>query len=192
MELFDGAFPLLKGVVASVEPEVAFKDIDYAVFVGARPRSKGMERKDLLSLNGKIFETQGKYLEQYANKNVKSLVVGNPANTNCLVLMKNAPSINPKNFTALTRLDQNRMISQLAEKMDIVDVDRLKNCIIWGNHSSTQFPHTDYSVVDVDGVHIPLNGLLNDNEWRQGEKTHSKLLCKKTCCIAPHHFVCSG
>lgn len=169
MEVMDGAFSLVKGIVATSDPKEGFANVDYAVLCGARPRSKGMERKDLLSANGKIFEEQGKFFDKYANKNVKVCVVGNPANTNALVLIKNAPSINPNNFTALTRLDHNRMVSQLGEKLNITDVDKFKNCTIWGNHSSTQYPHIDYGVLDNDDVALPLAPLINNKEWIEGE-----------------------
>jgi malate dehydrogenase len=169
MEVFDGAFPLVKGIVATTKPEEAFLDLDYAIMCGARPRSKGMERKDLLEINGKIFQEQGKYFEQYASRDVKVLVIGNPANTNCLTLLKNAPSINPKNFTALTRLDHNRMIAQLGEKLKVKDVEKLKNGIIWGNHSSTQFPHIDYAVYEDGDFEVPIVGLVNDRKWVDDE-----------------------
>lgn len=168
MEVFDGAFSLVKGIVASTNPEEAFSDIDYAIMCGARPRSKGMERKDLLSLNGKIFEEQGKYFEQYASRDVKVLVVGNPANTNALSLIKNAPSINPNNFTALTRLDHNRAVAQLGDKLEEVDLDKIKNVTIWGNHSSTQYPHIDYAYLDND-IALPLAGLVNDKNYVEGD-----------------------
>ncbi|MES1917313.1 MAG: hypothetical protein MHM6MM_009050, partial [Cercozoa sp. M6MM] len=118
MELDDGAFPLLTSIVATTDYETAFKDIDVALLVGSRPRSKGMLRKELLQVNAPIFAGQGKALDQWASRNVKVCVVGNPANTNCLVLMKNAPSIPRANFTALTRLDQNRAVSQLAQRLN--------------------------------------------------------------------------
>lgn len=174
MEVMDGAFPLVKGIVATSDPKEGFKDVDYALLCGARPRSKGMERKDLLSLNGKIFEEQGKYFNQYSNKNVKVCVVGNPANTNCLVLIKNAPDINPNNFTALTRLDHNRMLAQISEKTKESDVNKFKNCIIWGNHSSTQYPNIDYGVIEsIDDnnntVALPLVPYINDKQWIENE-----------------------
>eukprot|EP00340_Litonotus_pictus_P001627 CAMPEP_0170514482 /NCGR_PEP_ID=MMETSP0209-20121228/1061_1 /TAXON_ID=665100 ORGANISM="Litonotus pictus, Strain P1" /NCGR_SAMPLE_ID=MMETSP0209 /ASSEMBLY_ACC=CAM_ASM_000301 /LENGTH=284 /DNA_ID=CAMNT_0010798589 /DNA_START=217 /DNA_END=1071 /DNA_ORIENTATION=+ len=169
MELQDGAFPLVKGIVHSVKPEEAFADVDYAVFCGSLPRGKGMERKDLLSKNGKIFKEQGKYIDQYASKDVKVLVVGNPANTNCLVLMKNAPSINPKNFSALTRLDHNRLLGQVGEKLGIPDVEQFKNFTIWGNHSKTQYPHIDYGTYEKNDVSYPVTGLLNDKEYIEGD-----------------------
>lgn len=165
MEVFDGAYSLVKGIVATTKPEVAFADVDYAVMCGSRPRTKGMERSDLLSINGKIFEEQGKYFDKYASRNVKVLVVGNPANTNCLSLIKNAPSIDPKNFTALTRLDHNRMIAQIGEKLNLTDLNKIKNCTIWGNHSLTQFPHIDYGVLKEGENSLPLNTLINDKEW---------------------------
>lgn len=139
MELEDCAFPLLHGVVASSDPMVAFKDIDYALLVGARPRSKGMERKDLLEANGAIFTVQGKALAAVAKKSVKVLVVGNPANTNALILAKNAAGINPHNITAMMRLDHNRAMSQLAAKVGCHTTE-IKNVVAWGNHSSTQYP----------------------------------------------------
>lgn len=173
MELFDGAFDLLKGIVYSVKPEVAFKDVDYAVLCGAKPRSQGMERKDLLSANAKIFEEQGKYFDKFAKKNVKVLVVGNPANTNALILSKNAPSINPRNFTALTRLDHNRAISQMSAKLK-VDNERIKNITIWGNHSATQYPDLDYAYIENFSApgfsgNVPIKSLTADDKWVQGE-----------------------
>jgi malate dehydrogenase len=174
MELFDGAFENLKGIVYSVEPQVAFKDVDYAILCGAKPRTQGMERKDLLTANAKIFEEQGKYFDQYAKKNVKVCVVGNPANTNALILSKNAPSISPKNFTALTRLDHNRAIAQVAEKLSI-DNDKIKNVIIWGNHSATQYPDVDYSYLQLHHLacyteaHVPTKSLIGNDKWIQGE-----------------------
>jgi malate dehydrogenase len=168
MELTDGAFKLLKGIVHSVEPAVAFKDIDYAIMCGARPRTQGMERKDLLSVNAKIFEEQGKYFDTYAKKTVKVCVVGNPANTNALILAKNAPSINIRNFTALTRLDHNRAISQLSERLRI-DNNQFKNFIIWGNHSATQYPDVEYCTVEQGDNVYPVKSLIADDKWVQGE-----------------------
>jgi len=139
MELNDCSFNILKEVVTTSDPSIAFKDIDYAVLCGAFPRKEGMERKDLLKANTKIFEDQGKYLEKYAKKTTKILVVGNPANTNAMVLTKNAISIPIENFSAMTRLDQNRATSKIAE-ITKSDVNSIKNVIIWGNHSSTQYP----------------------------------------------------
>ncbi|MFT5576499.1 MAG: malate dehydrogenase [Bermanella sp.] len=139
MELDDCAFPLLSNVVCTDDPNVAFKDSDYALLVGARPRGPGMERKDLLEANAAIFSVQGKAINDNANKNIKVLVVGNPANTNALITQRNAPDINPRNFTAMTRLDHNRAMSQLAEKTGKT-VNDVTNMTIWGNHSATQYP----------------------------------------------------
>ena len=139
MELNDGAFPLLAGVQASDDARIAFKDADIALLVGSRPRGPGMERKDLLEANSKIFTEQGKALNQVASRTVKVLVVGNPANTNALIAMRNAPDLKPESFSAMTRLDHNRGLSQLAMKMD-VPVSEVRRFTIWGNHSSTQVP----------------------------------------------------
>jgi malate dehydrogenase len=139
MELDDCAFPLLAGVVCTDDPNVAFKDADYALLVGARPRGPGMERKDLLEANAAIFSVQGKAIDAVAKRNIKVLVVGNPANTNALIAQRNAPGIDPRNFTAMTRLDHNRAITQLAQKTNTT-VNDVTNMTIWGNHSSTQYP----------------------------------------------------
>ena len=139
MELDDCAFPLLAGVVKSDDANVAFGDADYALLVGAMPRKAGMERSDLLSANGGIFKPQGKALSDNAKKNVKVLVVGNPANTNALIAMNNAPNINPKQFTAMTRLDHNRAVTQIAQKLGR-PLTSVKRMTIWGNHSVTQYP----------------------------------------------------
>jgi malate dehydrogenase len=146
MELNDCAFPTLAGVVATDDANVAFKDIDYALLVGARPRGAGMERKDLLEANGAIFSPQGKALNAHAKRSVKVLVVGNPANTNALIAQQNAPDLDPKCFTAMVRLDHNRALSQLAEKTGAhtTDVERVT---IWGNHSSTQYPDLHHATV---------------------------------------------
>lgn len=146
MELDDCAFPLLHGVVKSDDPNVAFKDVNYALLVGSRPRGPGMERKDLLQANGAIFTVQGKALNDHAARNVKVLVVGNPANTNCLIAMKNAPDLDASQFTAMTRLDHNRAVSQLAQKAG-AHVTDVKRMIIWGNHSSTQVPDVSHATV---------------------------------------------
>lgn len=148
MELEDCAFPLLHSVVASDDPNVAFKDADYCLLVGARPRGPGMERSDLLEANGAIFTVQGKAINDNASKDVKVLVVGNPANTNAMIAMESAPDIDNKQFTAMTRLDHNRAMGQLAEKTGKQTND-VTNMIIWGNHSSTQYP--DISHVKIDG-----------------------------------------
>ncbi len=139
MELDDCAFPLLKGIVCTDDAEVAFKDSDYALLVGARPRGPGMERKDLLEANAAIFSAQGKAINKVASRNIRVLVVGNPANTNALICQRNAPDIDPRSFTAMTRLDHNRALTQLAQKTGST-VNDIKGMTIWGNHSSTQFP----------------------------------------------------
>ena len=159
MELEDCAFPLLAGIVQTDDANVAFKDIDYALLVGARPRGPGMERKDLLEANAAIFSAQGKALNDVASRDVKVLVVGNPANTNALIAQRNAPDLDPRNFTAMTRLDHNRAMAQLAEKTDST-VNDIKNMTIWGNHSSTQYP--DLTSATVNGK--PALDLV-DREW---------------------------
>ena len=146
MELDDCAFPLLAGVVATDDANVAFKDVDYALLVGARPRGAGMERKDLLSANGAIFGPQGKALNTHAKRDVKVLVVGNPANTNALIAQANAPDLDPRCFTAMVRLDHNRAMAQLARQTD-AHVNDVKRMIIWGNHSSTQYPDIHHATV---------------------------------------------
>ena len=146
MELNDCAFPLLRGLVTTDDANVAFKDCDYALLVGARPRGPGMERKDLLAANGAIFGPQGKALNDHASRHVKVLVVGNPANTNALIAQAAAPDLNPRNFTAMTRLDHNRALSQLAEKTGTHSTDIAK-MTIWGNHSSTQYPDISHATV---------------------------------------------
>lgn len=148
MELNDCAFPLLHGIVTSDDPEVAFKDSDYALLVGARPRGPGMERKDLLEANAAIFSVQGKAINKVASRDIKVLVVGNPANTNALITASNAPDLDPKQFTAMTRLDHNRAISQVASKLD-VQTTEIKRMTVWGNHSATQYP--DISNATVNG-----------------------------------------
>lgn len=163
MELGDCAFPLLAGVVASDDPNIAFKDTEYALLVGARPRGPGMERSDLLKVNAEIFSVQGKALNEHANKNVKILVVGNPANTNALIALKNAPDIDPRNFSAMMRLDHNRSLSQLAEKTGVATTD-IEKMVVWGNHSATQYP--DISNVLVNGQ--PVTDKI-DNDWYVNE-----------------------
>ena len=147
MELNDCAFPLLAGVVTTDDPNVAFKDVDYALLVGSMPRKDGMERSDLLTANGGIFGPQGKALNDHASRDVKVLVVGNPANTNALIAQENAPDLDPSCFSAMVRLDHNRAISQLAEKTGKHSTD-IKKMIIWGNHSSTQYPDIHHATVD--------------------------------------------
>jgi malate dehydrogenase len=139
MELNDAAFPLLNHIVATDDAETAFQDADYALLVGARPRGPGMERKDLLSANGQIFGPQGAAMNKVASRDIKVLVVGNPANTNALIAQSAAPDLNPRNFTAMTRLDHNRALAQLADRLG-THHSKLSNMVIWGNHSSTQYP----------------------------------------------------
>ena len=162
MELDDCAFPLLAGMSAHGDPMTAFKDIDYALLVGARPRGPGMERKDLLSANAAIFTAQGKALDKVASRNVKVLVVGNPANTNAYIAMKSAPSLPKKNFTAMLRLDHNRALSQLAAKSG-KPVASIKKLVVWGNHSPTMYP--DYRFATTDGAGI--KDLINDAVWNK-------------------------
>lgn len=146
MELEDCAFPLLQDIILTDDAQVAFKDTNYGLLVGARPRGPGMERKDLLEANAAIFSVQGKAIDAKADRNVKILVVGNPANTNALIAQKNAPSINPRQFTAMTRLDHNRAMAQLAQKTNSAVTD-VKKALIWGNHSSTQYPDLHHTTV---------------------------------------------
>ncbi len=162
MELEDCAFPLLAGMVASDDPNVAFKDTDYAILVGARPRSKGMERKDLLEANGAIFTVQGKALNDNASRNVKVLVVGNPANTNAYIAMKSAPDLPAKNFTAMLRLDHNRALSQLAAKTG-KDVAAIEKMAVWGNHSPTMY--ADYRFANIGGESV--KSMINDEAWNR-------------------------
>jgi malate dehydrogenase len=160
MELDDCAFPLLQGMVAASDPMVAFKDADVALLVGARPRGPGMERKDLLEANGKIFAPQGQALDRVATRSVKVLVVGNPANTNCLIAMKNAPSLEPRQFTGMMRLDHNRATSQLAQRVS-KPVSSIRKVTVWGNHSATQYP--DLFQAEADGRKVwPM---INDPTW---------------------------
>jgi malate dehydrogenase len=164
MELDDCAFPLLHGMVAASDPIVAFKDVNVALLVGARPRGPGMERKDLLAANGKIFGPQGSALDKVASRDVKVLVVGNPANTNCLIAMKNAPSLKPTQFTGMMRLDHNRATSQLAAKLG-KPVTSIRKVTVWGNHSATQYP--DVFQAEADGKKAwPL---VNDQAWLESQ-----------------------
>jgi malate dehydrogenase len=162
MEMEDCAFPLLAGMSGGSDPMVAFKDAEIALLVGARPRGPGMERKDLLLENAKIFTAQGKALNEVAQRTVKVLVVGNPANTNGYIAMKSAPSLPKKNFTAMLRLDHNRALSQLAAKAQ-VPVGSIKKLIVWGNHSPTMYP--DYRFATGDGV--SLKAKINDENWNR-------------------------
>ncbi len=147
MELDDCAFATLAGVVATDDPNMAFKDSDFALLVGARPRGPGMERKDLLEANAQIFSAQGKAINDHASRDIHVLVVGNPANTNALIASSNAPDISPRNFTAMTRLDHNRASAQLAQKTG-KDVSAVSRLTIWGNHSATQYPDIHHATVD--------------------------------------------
>jgi len=160
MELDDCAFPLLDGVVCTDDANVAFGDADVALLVGAMPRKDGMERKDLLSANGGIFKPQGQAIAKNAKKDIKVLVVGNPANTNALIALNNAAGIDPRQFTAMTRLDHNRAMSQLAMRINR-PVSSIKKMTVWGNHSTTQYP--DLSHCEVDGK--PAKSLVNDDAW---------------------------
>jgi malate dehydrogenase len=164
MELDDCAFPLLHGMIAASDPMVAFKDVEVALLVGARPRGPGMERKDLLEANGKIFAPQGKALDAVASRKVKVLVVGNPANTNCLIAMKNAPSLKPTQFTAMMRLDHNRAVSQIAQKIG-KPLTSVRKMTIWGNHSATQYP--DVFQAECEGKKIWPS--INDQNWLEKE-----------------------
>lgn len=163
MEIDDANYPLVQGVVATSDPNVAFKDVNYAILVGGFPRKQGMERKDLMEKNAPIFITQGQALDKHAARDVKVLVVANPANTNCAICALNAPSLPKTAFSALTRLDHNRARAQIANKLKL-NVDQVKNVIIWGNHSSTQVPDLNHASVTVDGKEQPAKNLV-DEKW---------------------------
>ncbi len=163
MELDDCAFPLLADMVTTDDATVAFKDADYALLVGARPRGPGMERKDLLEANAAIFSAQGKAMNDVASRDIKVLVVGNPANTNALIAQRNAPDLNPRNFTAMTRLDHNRALTQLAQKTG-TSINDITKLTIWGNHSSTQYP--DIHQTSVAGKEAMS---LIDQAWYEGD-----------------------
>ena len=162
MELDDCAFPLLQSMSAHSDPLEAFKDVEVALLVGSSPRGPGMERKDLLTINAQIFTAQGKALNQVANRNVKVLVVGNPANTNAYIAMKSAPDLPAKNFTAMLRLDHNRALSQLATKM-AKPVAEIQKLAVWGNHSPTMYP--DYRFATIGGQSVP--AIINDEIWNR-------------------------
>jgi len=163
MELDDCAFTTLAGVVATDDPDIAFKDSDFALLVGARPRGPGMERKDLLEANAQIFSVQGKAINDHASRDIRVLVVGNPANTNALIASSNAPDISPRNFTAMTRLDHNRASALLARKTG-KDVSAVSRLTIWGNHSATQYPDIHHATVDgTDAMS------LVDQDWLTNE-----------------------
>jgi len=168
LEITDCAFPLVRGVVATTSVEEAFKDISYALLVGAFPRKEGMERKDLLLKNAAIFKEQGAALDKFAKKSVKVVVVGNPANTNAYLAMTNAPSIPRENFSALTRLDHNRARAQIAEKLKI-PVTKVHNVIIWGNHSSTQYPDVSHGTVSTDSGKQSVRDAVKDDTYLNGE-----------------------
>ena len=163
MELDDCAFPLLSEVICTDDPEVAFRDCDYALLVGARPRGPGMERKDLLEANAAIFGVQGKAINAVASREIKVLVVGNPANTNALITQRNAPNIDPRQFTAMTRLDHNRAVTQLAQRTH-TSVNDIRQMIIWGNHSATQYPDIHHALVGSD---VALSKI--DMDWYEAE-----------------------
>ena len=160
MELDDCAFPLLEGVVKTDDANIAFEGSDYALLVGAMPRKDGMERADLLEANGGIFGPQGQAMAEHANPNIKVLVVGNPANTNALIAQSAGTGLNPRNFTAMTRLDHNRAKSQVASKLG-VPIDQVKKMTIWGNHSATQYP--DLFNCEVNGASVAET--INDQQW---------------------------
>lgn len=168
MEVHDAAFDVLASVVATVDYREAFADADLCLLIGARPRGPGMERADLLRANGKIFEGQGKAINAYASRDVRVVVVGNPANTNALVAQTNAPDIDPRNFSALTRLDELRARGQIANRAG-VHVSRVRNLIIWGNHSSTQYPDVSHAYIDGgNGKRTPVARAVNDDAWLHG------------------------
>ena len=163
MELDDCAFPLLTNVICTDDPEVAFKDCDFALLVGARPRGPGMERKDLLEANAAIFGVQGKAINSVASRAIKVLVVGNPANTNALITQRNAPDIDPRQFTAMTRLDHNRAVTQLAQRTSTT-VNDIRQMTIWGNHSATQYPDLHHALVNGDSAMSQI-----DTDWYERE-----------------------
>lgn len=177
LELTDGAYNLLQDVVCTSDAAVAFKDVDIAVLVGSFPRQKGMERKDLLAKNAAIFKTQGEAIDKYASRDVRVLVVGNPANTNCAIASACAPSIPKENFSALTRLDMNRARAHLANMVSAklnthVLPAQVRNVIIWGNHSATQFPDVNFAVYSSDKYHLsesPVRKIINDDAYLNGE-----------------------
>jgi malate dehydrogenase len=160
MELEDGAFPLLASVMSTDDPNTAFKDVQIAILVGSRPRSKGMERKDLLEANGSIFTVQGRALNDHADRNVKVLVVGNPANTNAYIAMKSAPDLSPRQFSSMMRLDHNRALWQLAAKTGN-PVTAIRNMAVWGNHSLTMY--ADYRFATINGRSV--QAMIHDEKW---------------------------
>lgn len=176
MELDDCAFPLLQGMVAASDPMVAFRDADVALLVGARPRGPGMERKDLLESNGKIFAPQGRALDAVASRKVKVLVVGNPANTNCLIAMKSAPGLKPSQFTAMMRLDHNRAVGQVARKVG-KPLNSIRKMTIWGNHSATQYP----DIFQAESGGKKIWPTIGDQDWL--EKTFIPTVQKRGAAI---------
>ncbi|GMN56343.1 hypothetical protein TIFTF001_025461 [Ficus carica] len=168
MELIDAAFPLLKGVVATTDVVEACRDVNIAVMIGGFPRKEGMERKDMMSKNVSIYKAQASALENHAAPDCKVLVVANPANTNALILKEFAPSIRKKNITCLTRLDHNRALGQISERL-AVHVGDVKNAIIWGNHSSTQYPDVNHATVVTSGKEKPVRELVADDQWLKNE-----------------------
>lgn len=164
MELEDAAFPLLKEIIIGSDPNVVFRDVDLALLVGAKPRAPGMERRDLLLENGKIFSEQGQALNKVASRQVKVLIVGNPCNTNCLIALQNAKDLPAANFHAMTRLDQNRATSQLAQKAK-VNVSDVRQVAIWGNHSTTMVPDFVHATIN----NKPLLEVIKDRSWLEGE-----------------------
>ncbi|KAI8784308.1 malate dehydrogenase [Biomphalaria glabrata] len=168
MELQDCAIPLVKKITATDDPNVAFKDVNAAFMVGAMPRKDGMERKDLLKANVKIFKAQGQAMDKVAKKTVRVVVVGNPANTNACILSRYAPSIPKENFTCLTRLDQNRAQAQIAARLGVT-TDKVTNVIIWGNHSSTQFPDVAHAKVELNGQVVPVPEAVKDDNYLKND-----------------------
>jgi malate dehydrogenase len=171
MELTDCNFPLLHSCIATTDYKTAFDDVEVALLIGARPRGPGMQRKDLLQANAAIFAGQGKALNQYANRNVKVLVAGNPANTNCLIAIANAPDLPKTSFTAMTRLDQNRAHAMLADRLKVTN-GQVKNVIIWGNHSKTQYPDVNHAlIIDYPAKNSAesVRSAVNDNKWLDGK-----------------------
>lgn len=164
MELLDGAFPLLHDIVCSDDPEVAFREVDLALLIGSKPRSKGMERKDLIRENGPIFVGQGQALAKVAKSDCRVVVVGNPCNTNCLIAMNNAEGLPAEHFSAMTRLDHNRAVAQLAQRAGVLSTE-VRNVIIWGNHSNTQYPDFHYASIG----ERPAAEVINDRQWLEGE-----------------------
>jgi malate dehydrogenase len=173
MELNDGAFPLINSIVATSDYKEAFDGVEIALLIGARPRSKGMDRADLLKANAAIFKGQGEALNRYAARNLKCLVVGNPANTNALIASHYAPNLSSSCFTAMTRLDQNRACSMVAGKTQ-QPVSNIRNLVVWGNHSKTMYPDLSYASLDnfpTQGVSTPLRAAVNDDAWLDNEFT---------------------